>query len=178
MTENNQLESQTIQVACFCVGEHAYALDIMRIKEIINPVAIAPVPGAPGFVEGVIELRGMFMGVIDLRKRFGLEPGPLTRDSKYIIVIMQGQNIGLIVDRVIEVRRVATREIAPAPAMVVGPRSRFLAGVAKWDEQTVMLVSLDQVLSHDEAALLDAADMFPDGSPDIAPGTETSTSGI
>src|SRR5690606_21618895 len=95
-------------------------------------------------------------GVVDLRKRFGVAPSPLARESKYVVVIMQGQYIGLVVDRVIEVRRVARAEIGPPPAMVIGPQARFLTGVMRWDDRLVMLIDLDQVLSLDERAELTA----------------------
>ncbi len=142
------------QLACFYVGAQQYALDIMRIKEIINPVPIAKVPNAPEFIEGVIELRGAFFAVIDLRRRFGLEAGPLTRESKIIVVTLAGQNIGLVVDRVLEVRRIAKRDIGAAPELALGPGSQFGAGVMKWDREIVMLLDLDQVLSMAEKSAL------------------------
>lgn len=144
--------SDLVQVACFGVGGETYALDIMRVKEIVNPVPIAGVPHAPAFIEGVITLRGAFLALIDLRKRFGLAPAPPTRESKYIVVSMQGQHTGLIVDRVIDVRRIARADISAVPALAVGPHTRFLAGVARWDEGMVWLVDLDEVLSASEKA--------------------------
>ena len=101
----------TIQVARFHVGDEEYALDIMRIKEIINPAPITRVPRAPAFIEGIIELRGAFLPVVDLRKRFGLAPRPPGRETKYVIVSLEGRIVGLIVDRVTEVSRIATDDI-------------------------------------------------------------------
>ncbi|MCG8425172.1 MAG: chemotaxis protein CheW [Proteobacteria bacterium] len=143
-------EGDTLQVARFSVGEQEYALDIMRIKEIINPVPITRVPNAPTFIEGMIELRGAFLAVIDLRKRFGLEPAPLARDRKYIVVTTKGQNFGLIVDRVIDVHRIAMGNVRPVPDAVIGPQSRFVKGVIKSDERIAIAIDLDAVLSPDE----------------------------
>lgn len=144
-----------MQVVSFCVGEQTYALDIMRVKEIVNPVPIAAVPGAPAFVEGLIELRGALLPVIDLRKRLAVEPAPLDRDSKYMVVRFGDQRVALIVDRVIDVRRVDPAAIAPVPELVNTPGARLLAGVARWDGHVVLVVDLDRVLSLDEHAALD-----------------------
>lgn len=146
------------QVVCFSLAEQGYALDIMRVKEIINPRAITAVPGAPGFVEGMIELRGAFMAVIDLRKRFGLAPTPLDRDSKFIVVTLDGQILALVVDGVSDVRRLELGDIRPAPQAITaggGPRAHFVTGVVKSGEHIVMMVELDALLSPDERHQLD-----------------------
>ena len=148
--------SESIQVVCFTVAGQHYALDIMRVKEIINPPAITAVPGAPDFVEGMIELRGAFMAVIDLRKRFGVASTPLDGDSKFIVVTLNQefeQILALVVDGVLDVRRFGARDIRPAPRAVVapgGPRSHFVIGVVRSGEQIIMLVELDALLSPDE----------------------------
>lgn len=139
-----------MQVVCFCVGAQDYALDIMRVKEIIHPTPVAVVPNAPRFIEGVIELRGTFLALIDLRKRFGLLPASMTRDSKYVVVLMDGQKVAMIVDRVLDVRRIARDELVAAPELAIGPGSRFVAGVTKRDDKVLMLIDLDQVLSRAE----------------------------
>jgi purine-binding chemotaxis protein CheW len=120
-----------VQVASFHVGDQEYALDIMKIKEIINPLVITAVPKAPPFIEGIIELRGAVLPVVDLRKRFALEPRPQSRETKYIIVTLEGHIVGLVVDRVREVMRIDEGEILDAPAMATGVDARFVAGVFK-----------------------------------------------
>lgn len=141
---------ETMQVACFFVGSEEYALDIMRIKEIINPVPVTPVPKAPAFIEGIIELRGAFLPVVDLRKRFDLPTTPATRETKYVIVAIERRIVGLVVDRVVEVRRIATEQISEAPDMAVGVDARYFNGVVKWDDRIVMMLDLDEVLSRAE----------------------------
>jgi purine-binding chemotaxis protein CheW len=139
------------QLCCFAVGAQEYALDIMRIKEIVNPLPITVVPGAPAFVEGIVELRGAFLPVIDLRTRFGLAVTAADRDSKYVIARVDGRQVGLVVDRVIEVRRVELAQVAPPPPLAVATGARpFFSGVVKWDERIVLIVDLDQVLTEDE----------------------------
>jgi purine-binding chemotaxis protein CheW len=139
-----------LQVACFHVGTEEFGLDIMRIKEIINPVHITPVPRAPAFVEGIVELRGAFLPVVDLRKRFEKAATPLTRESKYVIVAIDQRIVGLIVDRVAEVKRIEREQIRPAPFVLGAGEARFFCGVVSFDGRVVMLIDLDEVLSAGE----------------------------
>jgi len=143
-----------MQVASFYVGPQEYALDIMQIKEIINPVAITPVPKAPAFIEGIIELRGAVLPVVDLRKRFEVEAGPQTRETKYVIVALEGNIVGLVVDRVREVMRVDAGDILEAPPMAVGLDARFVAGVHKRDGRIIIMLDIREILTSSEKSLL------------------------
>src|SRR6185503_14313339 len=109
------------QLVAFSVADGDYAIDIMRIKEIINPVRVTQVPKAPPFIEGVIELRGAILPVVDLRKRFDLPATPPTRASKLLIVVIEvaGRRmiVALVVDGVSEPIRVARDEVRPPPAL-------------------------------------------------------------
>jgi purine-binding chemotaxis protein CheW len=124
-----QKPSEMVQLVAFTVGDGQYTVDIMRIKEIINPVRITAVPKAPLFIEGVIELRGAILPVVDLRKRFDLPaPGP-TRSTKLLIVGIDvtGRRmiVGLIVDSVLEPLRVQRDQIRAAPALATGETAYF-----------------------------------------------------
>jgi purine-binding chemotaxis protein CheW len=149
MTDADQGQ-RTIQAACFRVGAEEYALDIMRIKEIVNPTRITPVPKAPPFIEGIIELRGAILPVVDLRKRFDLPATSITRDSKYIIVALEGRAVGLIVDRVSDVLRIATDELRAPPSMAVGADAQFFQGVYKQADRIIMLLDIDRILTSTE----------------------------
>lgn len=151
----------TLQVAAFHIAGQEYALDIMRVKEIINPVPVTRVPHAPSFVEGLIELRGAFMAVLDLRKRFGAEVTPLSGEGKYMVVMMGDQRLALIVDGVIDVRRIAMNDVRPAPDALAGPRSQLVIGVVKSDERIVMLIDLDAILSAMEREQLGGLESQP-----------------
>ncbi len=143
-----------MQVASFHVGAQEYALDIMQIKEIINPIEITVVPKAPPFIEGIIELRGAVLPVVDLRKRFALEVMPLSRGSKYIIVTLEGHIVGLVVDRVREVMQVDESEVLEAPALATGVDAKFIAGVFKRDERMILTLDVAQILSSSEKSVL------------------------
>src|SRR5688572_30695639 len=154
MKPSERTARDSMQVACFSVGGEEYAVDIMKIKEIINPVRITPVPKAPPFIDGIIELRGAILPVVDLRKRFDLEPTALNRDSKYIVTALDGRIVGLVVDKVREVTRIDLDDLRSAPAMAVGESARFFTGVFQRDGRIVMLVDLDQILSTTEKVAL------------------------
>jgi purine-binding chemotaxis protein CheW len=158
------------QLAAFTVGDGHYALDIMRIKEIINPLKITPVPKAPQFIEGVVELRGAILPVVDMRKRFDLPALPSTRATKYLIVSIDrvpgkvaaagGEDpgrwiVGLIVDGVQEVLRVPKAEIRPAPAMAISADARYFSGVCHHRDRIVMVLDLEAILSQSERATLE-----------------------
>lgn len=141
---------EIVQLATFVVGGHAYALDIMRVKEIINPLPITPVPRAPAFIDGVVELRGVILAVVDLRKRFDLPATPPTRATKYIVVSLEGRMVALIVDRVSDFARVARAEIKAPPPMVENEAARYFAGVCHHGGKILMVLAIDRILSSQE----------------------------
>jgi purine-binding chemotaxis protein CheW len=117
------------QLCTFRVGGEDYAIDIMRVREIINPLPVTPVPRAPAFVEGVIRLRGDVIPVVDVRRRLGLAVTPPTRKTKTLIVHVAGRRLGLVVDEVTEVLRIPRSEIRPSPGLVEAGGARFFLGV-------------------------------------------------
>ena len=126
-------EGRLVQLCTFRIAGEDYAIDIMRVREIIHPLPVTPVPRAPAFVEGVCRLRGEVIPVIDVRKRFGLPAGPPTRKTRFLIVNVAGRRLGLVVDEVCEVLRVPLRELRAAPALVGEGGPRFFLGVCGGD---------------------------------------------
>ena len=126
----------------------------MRIKEVIQarPYPIRPVPHAPDIVEGVIQLRGVVIPVIDLRKRFDVAPDPeLERFNKLIIVSVRGRIVGLKVDRILGELRVPNDAVRPAPSMLrpdgsEGKDAEFFAGVCRTGDDMVFVVNLEAVI--------------------------------
>ncbi len=142
------------QLATFLVGGHEYALDIMRIKEIIVPLKITPVPRAPAFLEGVVELRGAIIPVVDLRKRFDIAAPAPTRATKYIIVAIDRNIVGLVVDAVGEVVRAAAGELRAPPPLVSGDRPSPFAAVCRHAGRLIMVLDLDRILTSREKMTL------------------------
>jgi purine-binding chemotaxis protein CheW len=122
-------EEPLVQLCTFRAGGEDYAIDVLRVREIIPPVPITPVPRAPAFVEGVVRLRGEVIPILDVRRRLGVPVLPPTRRAKYLIVNVARRRVGLIVDEVTEVLRIPRTEIRPAPALVEGGGPRFFLGV-------------------------------------------------
>ncbi len=138
-----------VQLATFIVGSEEYALDIMRIKEIIHPLKITPVPKVPAFIEGVVELRGAILPIVDLRKRFDLPMTAPTRSTKYIIVGIEGRIVGLVVDGVGEVLRVGRDAVRPTP-MLEGDAQQYFQGVCHHAGRIIFVLDIDKVLSSQE----------------------------
>src|SRR5258706_206791 len=107
---------ENVQLAAFCIGDEEYVIDIMRVREIIRPVAVTPVRKGPKFVEGVINLRGAVIPVVDLRRRFDLRADDHER-RRILIIDVDMRTVGLVVDRITEVVRVSRSAIRTAPAL-------------------------------------------------------------
>lgn len=139
-------EIQDIQLACVTVAGGLYAVDIMRIKEIIRLPRLAPLPGALPFVEGVINLRGEVITVVDLRKRLGLPPLEHPEQARLLILSLPGRRIGLIVDEVREMITVAVRDLKPPPSGGA-VSSDHLLGLCLVAETPVLLLDIDSLLT-------------------------------
>lgn len=151
--ERLEHEHDELKLAGFFVGGALYGIDIMRIKEVIQarPYPVRPVPHAPPIVEGVIQLRGVVIPVIDLRKRFRAAIDPeLARINKLIIVSVRGRIVGLRVDRILGELRVPSGALRPAPSMLRGDDDAddqdFFSGVCRVGNDMVFVVNLETIL--------------------------------
>jgi purine-binding chemotaxis protein CheW len=147
--EKNKNNSER-QLVVFCLAGETYGIDISSVHEIIRMQTITEVPRTPDFVEGVINLRGRIVPVMDLRKRFGLHLGEKTANSRVIVVEVNGVTVGMIVDAVSEVLRLPEASIEPPPPMFTGVDVAYLQGVGKWQERLIILLNLDKVLYAQE----------------------------
>lgn len=144
-----------LQLVTFRLGKEEYGVNIEQVREIIRVVEIIHVPKAPSFVEGLINLRGTVVSVIDLRKRFDITPSGEKEAERIIVVEVQNRTIGVIVDSVLEVLRLSSSNIDDVPPTVSGVDTKFLFGVGKIGERLMMLLDLDKVLSTEELKGLD-----------------------
>jgi purine-binding chemotaxis protein CheW len=144
-----------IQVACFSLKDDLYAVDIMRIREIIRPQKLTPLPQAPPFVDGIINLRGVVIPVVDLRKRFNMEARDVSASTRLLIVKLSAQILGLVVDDVKEVITVPIKDIKPPPAVSEGDGVNQLLGVCLAGENMVMLLDIDRLLTINEVCSLE-----------------------
>lgn len=153
------MDIHEIQVACFRLGEELYAVDIMRIREIIRLQKLTALPKSPHFVEGVLNLRGTVIPVIDLRKRFDLPVAPCGRDTRLLIVTVGLQVLGLVVDEVTEVITVPVKDIKQPPQAARGIGPEYLVGVCLVRDSLIMLLNLDRILSERESEELNYMDV-------------------
>jgi len=134
----------------FKLGEEEYGVDILQVKTIERMMPITRVPKAPSFVEGVINLRGEIVPVIDLKKKFDLAQSQITDNTRIIIVTLEDITVGMIVDSATEVIQLPQEAIEPAPSITGGIDSNFLDGVGKIDGQLLILLNLSKVLKPQE----------------------------
>jgi len=138
---------QELQLVTFEVSSEEFAVDILAVQEINRMMDLTRVPQSPADVEGVINLRGKIIPVIDLRKRFGMDAGKRDEHSRIIVVEVHGRVIGFIVDRVHEVLRISSDIVEPAPAMVCSIRSEFIAGVGKLQDRLIILLDIAKLFA-------------------------------
>ncbi len=151
-TDQNRMgyedEGNHLHSILFRLGDEHYGLPISAVKEIIKPLPITRFPKSPPFVEGVIDLRGRILPIINLRKLLGLSPTPLTADSRFIDLLLPNLSIGIIVDAVSEVIRIPIDRVEPALAIVSGVDGKYLRGIARLDDKIVLLLDLDTTFAE------------------------------
>jgi len=156
------LGAEQRQYLTFLLEGEAYAIAILRIKEIIEYGQLTCVPMMPPFVRGVINLRGAVVPVVDLQARFGRDIRPVSKRTCIVIVevaaVEEIQVVGLVVDQVNEVVAIPESEIEPAPSFGGGIRTDFIAGMGKLTGKFVVLLNLDAILSVDELAQIACVD--------------------
>jgi len=146
-----------LQLVLFDLASEHYAVSSQCVREIIRMQNITRVPGALEFVEGVTNLRGKVVPVIDLRKRLALPAGDETKDMRIVVLEVGSEYVGLIVDGVSEVLRVPYSLIEPPSEVVHGPDADYILGIAKLESKLVILLDADRLLSMDEKQTVSAA---------------------
>ena len=135
------------QIVGFQVGRETYGIPIMALHEIVRVPEITSVPDAPAHLEGVINLRGKIVSVVDLRKRFNQPATALTRHSRILVVEHRGRLVGMIVDAASEVLKIAESEIEPAPAMMKEGGLDCVTGLGKYRKRLIIILDIDKVLT-------------------------------
>jgi purine-binding chemotaxis protein CheW len=141
-------KSTQLQLVTFGLGSEEFGVDILAVQEINRMMELTRVPQSPEDVEGVINLRGKIIPVIDLRRRFGMAPSQRSESSRIIVVEVAGRVLGFMVDRVQEVLRIDSGIVEPAPAMVCSIDSDYLAGVGKLADRLIILLDLDKLFQN------------------------------
>jgi purine-binding chemotaxis protein CheW len=150
MNVNTQANEMIYQLVSFVVENEEFGVDILKVQEIIRTVEITRVPKSPDFVEGVINLRGKIVPVIDLRRRFGIDKKAHDNETRIIVVELPDKVVGFLVDKVKEVIRVEKSIIEAPPELTTNVDTNYITGVAKLQDRLLILLDLDRVLSNEE----------------------------
>ena len=157
MSQTNEVEvrkeqsnDEGLQWVTFQLEEETYGINVMQVREVLRYTEIAPVPGAPDYVLGIINLRGNVVTVIDTRSRFGLMEGEITDNTRIIVIESEHQVIGILVDSVAEVVYLRSSEIDTTPSVGTDESAKFIQGVSNRDGKLLILVDLNKLLTDEE----------------------------
>lgn len=145
-----KVEDPVIQWVTFRLDGETYGINVMQVQEVLRMTEIAPVPGAPDYVVGIINLRGNVVTVIDTRKRFGLMPTESDDATRIVIIESDNNIVGILVDSVAEVVNLRGSQIETAPNVGNDESSKYIQGVFSREEDILILVDLNKFLSDDE----------------------------
>lgn len=137
---------ELLQLVSFNIDNEEFGIDILKVEEIIRIISITKIPNAPDFVEGVINLRGRVIPVIDLRTRLKREKKPHDNNTRVIVVEVNGITVGFIVDSVKEVLRIPKNITEPPPSIVAGVDSEYITAIGKLEDRLLILLDLEKVL--------------------------------
>jgi len=146
-----QVQDNTVlRWVTFFLSQEKYGINVMQVQEVLRVSEIAPVPGAPDYVLGIINLRGNVVTVIDTRQRFGLPSKELDDAARIVIVESNDQVIGILVDSVAEVVDLRLSEIESAPNVGTEDNSKFIQGVASQQDELLIIVDLNKLLTDEQ----------------------------
>ncbi|HET7813663.1 MAG TPA: chemotaxis protein CheW [Candidatus Baltobacteraceae bacterium] len=157
--KNQHTPNETVHVVSFSLGTEEYGVDISQVQEIIRMVEITHVPRAPHFMEGVINLRGQLIPIIDLRTRFGMPRAEQTKSTRIVVTEIGSKRVGIVVDAVSEVINIPLEQVEDAPEMIAGVGTEYIQGVGKVGERLIILLDLTMVISGEEKAELETAEL-------------------
>lgn len=150
MDRSKRQDDELMQLVTFSIGEEEFGVDILKVQEIIRTMEITKVPRAQDFVEGVINLRGKVIPIIDLRRRFGLDSKAHDKHTRIIVIEINNMIVGFVVDSVSEVLRIPASTVEPPPPVVAGLESEYISGVGKLHDRLLILLDLDKLLSGED----------------------------
>jgi purine-binding chemotaxis protein CheW len=155
------------QLVVFTLGSEVYAVEIGMVREIIQIQPVTRVPGTPHSVEGVINLRGSVIPVVDLRKRFKLSKVEMSKDTRIVVVNCREMEVGVIVDSVAEVLRIPVDSIEPASSLFTSGNLEHLLGIVKLSGKLIIMLNMDQILSNQDIAAVNSQELLKDSKPDL-----------
>src|SRR6516165_1646689 len=147
---SRRADNPVIQLVGFRLDNEDYAIAITKIQEIILIKPITRIPQVPDFIEGLINLRGSVIPIVNLRKRFGLLPREVDEETRTIVVNIHDKTVGCIVDAVTQVMRINREQIQPPPLSVLAVSHQYIAGVARRDDRLVIILDMEKLFGAEE----------------------------
>jgi purine-binding chemotaxis protein CheW len=141
---------ELLQLVSFNIGGEEFGVDILKVQEINRMLEVTRVPNAPEYVDGVINLRGKVIPIIDLRRRFDMERKEHDKNTRIVVVELKGKVVGFVVDAVSEVLRIPKSVTEPPPPIVAGINADYITAVGKLEDRLLILLDLEGVLSDGE----------------------------
>ncbi|MBC8210901.1 MAG: purine-binding chemotaxis protein CheW [Gammaproteobacteria bacterium] len=138
-----------LQYVTFTLNKEKYGINVLQVQEVLREVEVSPVPGAPVFILGIINLRGNVVSVIDARTRFGIAAKESDDKTRIIVINLQQMMIGILVDSVAEVMNIKPGEIEAAPNAGQSTTSKYIQGLVSKDDTILILVDLDKLINFD-----------------------------
>jgi purine-binding chemotaxis protein CheW len=152
--KSDESRDRLIQLVSFNLDQEEYGVDVLKVREIIRMPLVTRVPNTPHYVEGVINLRGKVIPIISMRRKFGLLETDSDKQTRIMVMDVEGELMGFIVDAVSEVIRISGSEIQPSPPVVAGNIDQeCIAGVINQAERLLVLLELERMFSTDEKRL-------------------------
>ena len=153
--ENKNESTELLQLVSFKIANEEFGIDILNVQEINKMTQVTKVPNSPEFVEGVINLRGRVIPVVNLRVKMDLPNREYDKDTRIIVVDLSGKTVGFLVDSVSEVLRIPRNIMEPPPSIVAGINSNYITAVGKLEDRLLILLDLDKILQQDEKEVLE-----------------------
>jgi purine-binding chemotaxis protein CheW len=148
-TEKHGSGDELLQLVSFNIGDEEFGVDILQVQEINRMLEVTRLPCAPEYVDGVINLRGKVIPIINLRRRFGMERKERDKHTRIVVVDISNRIVGFEVDAVREVLRISRSVTEPPPMIMGGVREEYITGVGKLDDRLLILLDLEKVLMTD-----------------------------
>lgn len=156
LDKNKSNEDPILQWVTFRLAGETYGVNVMQVQEVLRHTEIAPVPGAPSYVLGIINLRGNVVTVIDTRHRFGLDTGDITDNTRIVIIEADKHVVGILVDSVAEVVYLRQSEIENAPNVGNDESAKFIQGVCHKNNELLILIELNKMITDEEWAEIES----------------------
>jgi len=142
---------EELQLVIFKIGNEEFGVPINQVREIVRLIQITPIPRAPSFIEGVVNLRGQVLAVIDLAKKLNLKSNPRSEKTRIIVVEVDNNTVGMIVDEVTEVLKLPSENVKETPEVIATQiKQEYLKGIGKLEDRLLILIDLAKVLSPEE----------------------------